>query len=91
MARRIWDDNGLDVPETFFDDLRHYLGESFSVYLDMSYCLHCSFLEHEVAFVRLSSALSLAEATEHWPQSIQKVLVELESLYREKVSYRLNR
>ena len=28
MARHIWEDNGLDVPEIFFSDLRPYLGKS---------------------------------------------------------------
>ena len=29
LARHLWEDNGLDVPETFLDDLLTFLGLSF--------------------------------------------------------------
>lgn len=27
IAKHLWEDNGLDIPETFFDDLKPFLGE----------------------------------------------------------------
>ena len=30
LARHIWEDNGLDVPENFFTGLRPFLGTTFS-------------------------------------------------------------
>ncbi|TBU31959.1 ARM repeat-containing protein [Dichomitus squalens] len=66
LANQLWEDNGLDVPETFLQDLLPYL-------------------EHDNAYVRLSSASALANAViEYWPTSISKVLSALQDFYREK-------
>ena len=42
LARHLWEDNGLDVPETFLDDLLPFLGlrftkESVVTFTDMSH------------------------------------------------------
>ncbi|KAG6844943.1 hypothetical protein H0H87_002276 [Tephrocybe sp. NHM501043] len=65
LARHLWEDNGLDVPEQFLDALLEYLG-------------------HNNAYVRSSVASAIAEGAEHWPQSIQKVVLVLQDFYREK-------
>jgi hypothetical protein len=31
LAHHLWEDNGLDVPETFLDDLLPFLGSRFTV------------------------------------------------------------
>ena len=35
LARHLWEDNGLDVPETFLDDLLNFLGLFFPIRLTM--------------------------------------------------------
>ncbi|KAJ3552008.1 hypothetical protein NM688_g4384 [Phlebia brevispora] len=42
------------------------------------------YLEHENAYVRISTASALADAVEHWPQVITSSLNELQDFYREK-------
>ncbi|KAG6864935.1 hypothetical protein C0991_006286 [Blastosporella zonata] len=65
LARHLWEDNGLDVPEHFLDTLLEYLA-------------------HNNAYVRSSTSSAIAEGAEHWPQSIQKVVLVLQDFYREK-------
>ncbi|KAK7051190.1 translational activator of GCN4 [Paramarasmius palmivorus] len=65
LARHLWEDNGLDVPQGFLD-------------------LLLQFLEHDNAYVRASNAVAIAEAVEHWPQSISSTIAALEEYYREK-------
>ncbi|KAG6873014.1 hypothetical protein C0995_003975 [Termitomyces sp. Mi166 len=65
LARHLWEDNGLDVPEQFLETLIDYLG-------------------HDNAYVRSSAASAIAEGTEHWPQSIQRVIGVLQDFYRGK-------
>lgn len=36
-------------------------------------------------YVRMSGAQALAEAVEHWPQSVTPVIASLQDFYREKV------
>lgn len=81
LARHIWDDNGLDVPETFFNDLRPYLGKLL---------LHYNFnplkkvVDDENASIRTSCALSLTEAASQWLQSVPHIVRSLQDYYREK-------
>ncbi|KAF8883249.1 armadillo-type protein [Infundibulicybe gibba] len=65
LARHIWDDNGLDIPEQFLPQL-------------------IDFLAHENAYVRTSTAAAIAEAVEHWPQTIHETVTSLQDYYREK-------
>lgn len=83
LAVHLWEDNGLDVPESFLKDLQVYLGQCA--------CRHFAGVltfspEHENAYVRSSTASAIAEAVEHWPQSITSTLSELQDFYREKVN-----
>jgi hypothetical protein len=82
LARHIWEDNGLDVPESFLDYLLEYLGMFWS-FIDVG-CISCS-SGHENAYVRSSLADAIAEGVEHWPQVIQKTVDKLQDYYREKV------
>ena len=83
LAEHLWEDNGLDVPESFLKDLLSYLGQS--VPAIPTYFLTLD-PEHENAYVRSSTASAIADAVEHWPQSITLTLNELQDIYREKVS-----
>ncbi|KAH7908270.1 armadillo-type protein [Hygrophoropsis aurantiaca] len=65
LALHVWDDNGLDVPESFLDNLM-------------------PFLDHDIAYVRASSASAIAEAVVHWPQTVSKTVEKLFEFYREK-------
>ncbi|KAF9012742.1 armadillo-type protein [Cyathus striatus] len=65
LARHAWEDNGLDIPESFLDEILPYLG-------------------HDNAYVRSSSASSIAGALDQWPQAIQNVVVHLQDYYRDK-------
>jgi hypothetical protein len=40
---------------------------------------------HQNGYVRTSSAAAIAEAVEHWPQTIKATLDALQEFYREKV------
>lgn len=83
LARHIWDDNGLDVPETFFINLRPPLGKQL---------LYCSFnllkevVDHEKASMRTSCALSLTEAASQWLQSVPAIVRSLQDYYCEKAT-----
>lgn len=87
LARLIWEDNGLDVPESFLQTMLKFLG---------GYCqtrlYHMTIVltddlgaEHDNAYVRSSTAAAFIECVEHWPQSITETLGALEDLYRAKV------
>ncbi|PBK90411.1 ARM repeat-containing protein [Armillaria gallica] len=65
LAKHVWEDNGLDVPESFLGALLPYLN-------------------HDHAYVRSSTAAAIAEAVEHWPQSIKDTVTTLQEYYREK-------
>lgn len=40
--------------------------------------------EHDNAYVRASTAAAIADAVEHWPQSITSTLSDVQEFYREK-------
>ena len=83
LAQRLWEENGLDIPEAFLGTLVPYLGIPLLPLLsDLSVTLH---LDHENAYVRTSVAATLAEAVEQWPQSTSQTIKTLCELYREKV------
>ncbi|PBK80431.1 hypothetical protein ARMGADRAFT_1092223 [Armillaria gallica] len=42
------------------------------------------YLNHDHAYVRSSTAAAIAEAVEHWPQSIKDTVTALQEYYREK-------
>ncbi|KAI0316101.1 ARM repeat-containing protein [Amylostereum chailletii] len=65
LARHLWEDNGLDVPEAYSEKL-------------------LTFLEHDNTYVRSNVGAAIAEAVDHWPQSITATLLSMESLYVEK-------
>ncbi|PFH47401.1 hypothetical protein AMATHDRAFT_152123 [Amanita thiersii Skay4041] len=65
LAQHLWEDNGLDVPEVFIDQLLTYLG-------------------HENAFVRSSSAAAIGDAVAQWPQTLEMTLGILKEYYRDK-------
>ncbi|KAK0468862.1 armadillo-type protein [Armillaria novae-zelandiae] len=65
LAKHAWEDNGLDVPESFLSALLPYLN-------------------HDHSYVRSSTAAAIAEAVEHWPQSIADTVNALQEYYREK-------
>ncbi|KAK0212097.1 armadillo-type protein [Desarmillaria ectypa] len=65
LAKHAWEDNGLDVPESFLSALLPYLN-------------------HDHTYVRSSTAAAIAEAVEHWPQSIKETVTALQEYYREK-------
>ncbi|GJE94641.1 ARM repeat-containing protein [Phanerochaete sordida] len=65
LAEHLWEDNGLDVPESYLQSLIGYL-------------------EHDNAYVRASTAAAIADAVEHWPQSITSTLSDVQEFYREK-------
>lgn len=48
------------------------------------------FLGHENAYVRTSAAVAIAEAVEHWPQSVDATIHTLQEFYREKVRLPFN-
>ncbi|KAJ3745026.1 armadillo-type protein [Lentinula detonsa] len=65
LARHIWEDNGLDVPQSFIGQLLSYLG-------------------HDNAYVRSSSASAISEAVGLWPQTISETMTILKDYYRDK-------
>lgn len=81
LARHLWEDNGLDVPELFLDQLLDYLGE----FLASSYLLLLRIPGHQNVYVRSSVAAAIAEGVEHWPQRIDEIVLRLQEFYREKV------
>lgn len=83
LAIHVWEDNGLDVPETYLQDLLPYLGNLFSL---SEFHKSNKYQDHDNAYVRSSAAAAVAEAAEQWPQAIQATLATLEDYYRDKVS-----
>ena len=83
LARHVWEDNGLDVPETFLAHLLEYLGVFRSVSLNVC-CISFS-SGHENAYVRSSLADAIVEGIEHWPHMIKKAVENLQDYYRDKV------
>ena len=83
LARHVWDENALDVPESFFSDLRGLLGAHCIRKLVADFNRAC--IEHENASVRRSCADSLTEAAEHWPGKITSIVKQLQDAFREKV------
>lgn len=82
LAQHLWEDNGLDIPETFLPELVPFL----SAYSNCSVTGRSSqFPGHENSYVRTSTPRAIAEGVEHWPTSIENVLLSLQEFYREKV------
>jgi hypothetical protein len=85
LAQRLWEDNGLDVPDDFLDVLLPYLGTWFSEYSSISGLdISTQRLEHENAYVRTSTAAAIAEAVEQVPQTAKQAIGNLQAFYREK-------
>lgn len=89
LATNIWEENGLDVPEGFFSDLRPFLG-TFTLHSYSLSSINIFTSEQELPHVRNACASSLADAVSHWPQSISGVLTSLQELYRDKVCLSLS-
>ena len=84
LAQRLWEDNGLDVPEGFSEVLQPYLGKHCTrIYFIQSQMLTFE-SEHENAYVRSSAATAIAEAVEQMPRKAAEVLHSLQEYYLEK-------
>ena len=84
LARHLWEDNGLDVPETFLDDLLPFLGLRLTVESGISFT-DMSYTDHDHAYVRSSVAAAIAEAVKLLPQTTETTISTLCEYYREKV------
>ena len=82
LAGHIWEDNGLDIPESYLPDLLTFLGK---VLLFLHSIISDYSLDHENAYVRTSAAAAFIEAVDHWPSSTTSTLIALQDLYRDKV------
>ena len=83
LAEHLWDDNGLDVPESYLQSLIAYLGV-YSFWSSGTLLMTIT-AEHENSYVRASVASAIADAVELWPQSITSTVNALQDFYREKV------
>jgi hypothetical protein len=81
LARNLWVENGLDVPETFLSDMILYLGKI----TDISFLTSDDCIENLHTYVRQSCAQSLSESLEIWPTNTAIVLETLKEYYRTKV------
>lgn len=86
LAIHVWEDNGLDVPETFLKDLLEYLGKLQCPH-HISYLMNQYYQGHDNAYVRSSAAAAIAEGVEQWPQNIEITLATLKDYYRDKVCH----
>ena len=83
LARQIFEENALDVPEKFFLDLRPFLG--LSIFVNYLICSLNIASAHDHECIRTSCALSLPDAASQWPSQVHSIVKSLEDLYREKV------
>lgn len=82
LAEHVWEDNGLDVPESYLEHLLPFLGAYAIFGLVLTLIVR---VDHANAYVRASAAASIAEAVEQWPQTVRTTLSVLQEFYREKV------
>lgn len=59
-------------------------------FLLLAYAITNHDVGHGNAYVRSSVAAAVAEGVEHWPQTIQKTVLVLQSYFREKVLHFLH-
>ncbi len=81
LASHVWEDNGLDIPESYLGSLLQYLGVSRSS-SDEALLIGPG---HESAAVRTSCANALADAAEHFPSQVEPTIKGLQEVYNEKV------
>jgi hypothetical protein len=88
LAQHIWEDNGLDVPDTFIPYLMPFLGpfSHFLAFPEQRQLTTGFFisLEHENVYVRSACAVAFAEAVHMHPELISEAIVALEELYIER-------
>lgn len=84
LARHVWEDNGLDVPENYITELLGYLGAYFPILIAPLLVSDVGLPGHENAYVRTSAAAAIAEAAVQWPQTTEKVVNVLQDYYRDK-------
>jgi hypothetical protein len=78
----LWEDNGLDVPEAFLEELLPFLGGYDLLFVQRR--LFTAFLAHDNAYVRRGAAAAIAESVEHWPQAAHSTVNALQEYYRDK-------
>jgi hypothetical protein len=79
LALHLWDDNGLDLPETFLTTLPKYLGTLCQNGVD-----DMLMVAHESSAVRISTAGAIAEAVQQYPAQIEPTVNELQAMYADK-------
>lgn len=82
LASHVWEDNGLDVPESYLTSLLRYLGKP-PLLVEWTQRLDAR-ADHESAAVRLSCASALFDAAEHFPSQVEPTIKGLQETYAEK-------